>query len=120
MKPAWSPPEQAASYVSRVAANLFYDEVRRRKVRAAHVPEAELTSELIEEITPERELIARENLQRLFERLQRLGDRTHEIFLNHRLDEIRQVDIATSLGVCVSTVEKHISKAFLHLDEFRI
>ncbi len=30
----------------------------------------------------------------------------------------RKDPIAATLGVCLSTVEKHISKAFMHPDEF--
>lgn len=114
--PAWQHPDQAAPYISRVAANLHRDEIRKHKVRhEAHAHAPELTSELIEEITPERQLAARQTVERVLEVLQKMSARTRDIFLRHRIHDTKQATIAEDLGVCVSTIEKQIRTATRHL-----
>ena len=44
-----------------------------------------------------------------------LGDRTRDIFLLFRLENMRHREIAALYGITVSTVEKHIAKAVLFL-----
>lgn len=113
MNPAWSRSEQAAGYVCSVAANLFNDQLRKDIVRSTLSRE---DFEHIEEITPERTLLAQESLRLMLQVLERLSERTREIFLRHRIERMKQADIAASLGVCASTVEKHISTAARLLD----
>jgi RNA polymerase sigma factor (sigma-70 family) len=63
-------------------------------------------------------LIARERLKRVYAGLEHLSDRTREIFLLHRMEEMKTKDIAAHLGISPSSVEKHIAKAVRFLTEW--
>lgn len=63
-------------------------------------------------------LIARERLKRVCAGLEHLPDRTREVFLLHRIEEMKCKDIATHLGISPSSVEKHIAKAVRFLTEW--
>jgi RNA polymerase sigma-70 factor (ECF subfamily) len=47
--------------------------------------------------------------------LDALDERTKNIFILFRLEGMRQKDIAAAYGISVSTVEKHVMAAVLHL-----
>jgi RNA polymerase sigma-70 factor (ECF subfamily) len=63
-------------------------------------------------------LAARVRLDRVREGLSMLTPRTREIFLMHRLDDMKYREIAERLGISQSAVEKHIAKASLFLTEW--
>jgi RNA polymerase sigma factor (sigma-70 family) len=114
--------EHAESYVFKIAVNLLRD--RRRHAlhtgTANHVPiedalATELESQLVEDCSPERVLLSREMLAEALRTLQELGDRTRNIFILFRLENMKQKDIAQLYGISPSTVEKHVMKAALHL-----
>ena len=69
----------------------------------------------MEDINPERVLIAKENLVEVLACLDELGERTKNIFILFRLEGMKQKDIATLYGIGQSTVEKHVMRAVLHL-----
>jgi RNA polymerase sigma-70 factor (ECF subfamily) len=60
-------------------------------------------------------LAARARLARVKEGLAKLTPRTREIFLMHRLQEMKYREIAVHFGISQSAVEKHIAKAALFL-----
>lgn len=60
-------------------------------------------------------LLARERNDRLLVCLGRLSQRTREIFLAHRFEELTYQEIAHRYELSVSTVEKHVAKATLQL-----
>lgn len=114
------------AFIFKVAMNILRDRARRRETRRndAHVglPEDEITDhpaatprELVEEIAPERVVLGRESLAEVVIALDELDPRTRDIFILHRLEKMKQRDIAERLGVSVSAVEKHIVKAAVHL-----
>lgn len=57
-------------------------------------------------------LIQKEQLAILSSVLDRLPDRTRNIFLRFRLSKESQRSIAESLGISVSAVEKHLTRAY--------
>jgi RNA polymerase sigma factor (sigma-70 family) len=57
-------------------------------------------------------------LDRVRSGLAQLSPRTREIFLMHRLDNMKYREIAVRLGLSQSAVEKHIAKAALFLGEW--
>lgn len=63
-------------------------------------------------------LAARARLVRVKEGLAQLTPRTREIFLMHRLQEMKYREIAAHFGISQSAVEKHIAKAALFLTEW--
>jgi RNA polymerase sigma factor (sigma-70 family) len=112
--------EEARAFVFRVASNLLRDRARSatrlRRFPTLPIDGAdEFEPKLVEDIDPERVLIARESLTEVLACLDELGERTKNIFILFRLEGMRQKGIATFYGVSLSTVEKHVMAAVLHL-----
>lgn len=62
---------------------------------------------------PEEYLQADQRLERMWRRLDALSPRTREIFFLHRLQGLSYAQIAASMGISVSAIEKHIARAAL-------
>jgi RNA polymerase sigma factor (sigma-70 family) len=113
---------EANAYVFRVASNLLRDRARSfaRWKRHAHssldtVLIDEIAVEFGEDIGPERVLVGRESLSEVLKSLDKLGERTKSIFILFRLEGMKQKDIAALYGIGLSTVEKHVMQAVMHL-----
>lgn len=107
-------PERPEAYLTTIAVNLVRDEAKsaRRRHEAAQVP---LDEEIMGGSDPHRQLEARDMLNRIDAAIERLPDRTREIFMAHRFDHLTYPEIAESMGISVKTVEKHISTALVAL-----
>src|SRR3546814_18334423 len=70
---------------------------------------------LIDDLTPERVLLGRERLRQIDAALAELNDVTREIFVSFRLEGRRQAEIATTMGISISAVEKHVARALVYL-----
>jgi RNA polymerase sigma factor (sigma-70 family) len=64
----------------------------------------------------ERALLSEEVLQRVHAALLQLNERTRDIFILSRLEQMKYSEIAAMLAVSVSAVEKHMIKALAHLE----
>jgi RNA polymerase sigma-70 factor (ECF subfamily) len=108
--------ENVAAFLVRTAVNIGVDNYRHDRFIADVSPD-EMgiceNSPLQDEV-----LAARARLDRVREGLSRLTPRTREIFLMHRLDDMKYREIAERLGISQSAVEKHIAKAALFLTEW--
>lgn len=110
-------------YVFRVAINQLRDHQRlarrfdhpsaRIDVDAAIASEQE--SQLMEDFDPERVISSRDTLRRVMESLGELDERTRNIFVLFKLENMRQKDIAALYGIAQSTIEKYVVKATAHL-----
>jgi RNA polymerase sigma factor (sigma-70 family) len=116
------PIERADSYVFKVAINLLRDRRRRAQRTGPAVflpieadPDGHLESQLVEAISPERVLLSEESLADVLRSLEELGELTRNIFILFRLENMKQKDIAALYGIGLSTVEKHVIRAVLHL-----
>ena len=114
--------EKAQAFVFRVASNLLRDRARLAARLTKYPPlPGELTTtedgepEIVEEIGPERVLIGRERLSEVLASLDELGERTKSIFILFRLEGMKQKDIAVFYGIGLSTVEKQVMAAVIHL-----
>jgi RNA polymerase sigma-70 factor (ECF subfamily) len=114
--------ERADSFVFKVAMNVLRDFLRRarRNGHAILVPldvvlADDVNTLLVEDVSPERVLLGRDSLDEALRALDELGDRTRNIFVLFRLENMKQKDIAAYYGIAQSTVEKHVVKAVLHL-----
>jgi len=110
------------SYIFKIASNLLRDGKRRagRDGIVSLIPidtalSGELERQLVEDLDPERVLLSRDNLNDALQALAELGERTRDIFILFRLEGMKQKDIARLFGIGQSTVEKHVTKAVLHL-----
>ncbi len=114
--------ERATGYVFRVASNLLRDRKKSAGFKR-QIPFSAFDSELIERISdqlsedrePERVLIGRESLIEVLKCLDELGERTKHIFILHRLEGMKQKDIAEMFGIGLSSVEKHCMTAMAFL-----
>jgi RNA polymerase sigma-70 factor (ECF subfamily) len=70
-----------------------------------------------EDFAPDRVLLGREALRRATAILLELPERTRTIFVLRRLEGMGHAEIASRLGVSVSTVEKQMCLALAHLAE---
>lgn len=109
------PVSDPAAFLVRTAFNISIDNYRREKnlQNQAEAPEVEDAAPLQDEV-----IAARVRLSRVKAGLNRLPARTREIFLMHRLDNLKYHEIASRLGISQSAVEKHIAKAVLFLTEW--
>ncbi len=114
-------PARAKSYVFTIAANLLRDRLRRAVTRqtttfgAFEDDRRPQIPALVEEISAERVLVARETLRDVLQALDGLGTRTRDIFVLYRIERMKQHEIATLLGLSHGAVEKHLVKAMTYL-----
>lgn len=113
----WSSVDQAKGYIFRAAANLWCDQARHRKVQGGSELswDENIGSAVTEGIPLERVLLSEEELHRVDAALLQLSERTRDVFVLSRLEQMRYADIAVMLGISVSAVEKHMIKALAHL-----
>jgi RNA polymerase sigma factor (sigma-70 family) len=114
--------EHIEGYVFTTAGNLLNDRGRkaaRQQEGGVPVPNHDLAQEvafeLVEDRSPERVLLGRESLSEVLKSLDQLGEKTRNIFILFRLENMKQREIAELYGIGQSTVEKHVMKATLYL-----
>jgi RNA polymerase sigma factor (sigma-70 family) len=108
--------EQIDSYVFRTAANVIHD--RARRLAARHHREHDALSEgdlPANDLSPERVLLAREELARAIAALAELPDTTRRVFVLRRYEDMRFEQIAAHLGMTVSGVRWHMAQAKAHV-----
>lgn len=116
--PTAAPAKQPERYLFRVAGSVLIDRTRRATVR--HEKEHEDLQELhhpVEERSPERVILDQEALDRVVAAIQRLPERTREVFVLHRFEEMTCESIARQLSISASAVEKHIMRALVALHD---
>ena len=107
--------ENAKAFLFQTAVNLLRDHSRKGKTRNNYLftlPEDRGATEVF---SPERVLIAREALQSVISALNELGEKSRDIFLLHRLENMKYREIAELYGISQSAVEKHMIKALAHI-----
>ena len=106
--------ENVEGYLFRTAANVL----ARRLGRDAWKGDP-LTAvvEPQDELSPERALIAKEQLERVVEALKTLPPRTRQAFILHRFEEMTYVSIARQMGITTISVGKLIKRALRQLGD---
>jgi RNA polymerase sigma factor (sigma-70 family) len=103
-------------YIFETAANLVRDRVRRDRLRnpkdQVPIEEIEIASD---EPSAQRTLEGKRRLRVLLDALSELSPKCRSVFLLHRYRGMPQSEIAKRFGISVSAVEKHMSRAILHL-----
>jgi len=111
----WSSPEHAKRYVFRAAANRWLDRQRRTLTHGVQVSWDDEQPAHDEDMTPERVSMAGQELAFLASALAELNERTRDVFMLVRLEQMKQSVVANMLGISVSAVEKHLVKALAHV-----
>jgi RNA polymerase sigma-70 factor (ECF subfamily) len=108
--------DKPEAYVFQAAANLLRDRSRRagarRRLQLALV---QRDGNRVEEISPERVLLDRNELELLQRALLELPERTRAIFVLQRFEGLKYKEIADRLGISASSVEKHMMSAIKHI-----
>ena len=108
-------PDTVRSYLFVVASNVIRDRVRRAKVRAADRHQPLDDTDAVGMISPERELLGREDIGVVERTLRHQKTAHRRAFMLSRFDHKSYREIADELSVSVSTVEKYICRVLLAL-----
>lgn len=108
-----------AALLKTAATNRGRDAFRRERRTGEMVP-ADSMADTLADIAPLQDevLIARHRLERLRQGVERLKPRTREVLLMHRLEGLKYREIAATLGISQSAVEKHIAQGMASLSEW--
>lgn len=101
------------AYVFGIARNLIIDRARRAKIVSFDVV-ADLDRLLVDD-SLEAGLQARDELRRLRCVVEALPEQCRRVFVARRVHGMSPGDIAEKMGLSVSTVEKHLSKAVVRV-----
>jgi len=110
--------ENVERYLFAIANNVL---VSRHRHDAARVVSRQgpLTEALqpVEDVTPERVLIGKQEYQRMIVALRKLPPRAREAFIFHRFEEMSHPAIARRMGISVVAVRKLIARAMERIAE---
>lgn len=115
--------QSLAGYVFTIAANLLRDRAKssaaahRKRIHSLDLLDEKdvFSSKLVEDRDPERVLAGKQTIQDVLHALTELGERTRDIFILARLENVQHREIAAMYGISVSAVEKSMMKAMAHL-----
>jgi RNA polymerase sigma factor (sigma-70 family) len=98
------------AYLIRTAINISIDEHRSRRT---HGEEVALDDAVTVDVAPsvDAQLLGRERLERMWQCMERMPERTREIFLAHRVAGRTYADIGKEFGVSETVIGKHVAKA---------
>src|SRR5688572_2014246 len=105
------------AFLVRTALNLSAEQ-GRRAYGGRWADEEEVLAVIDSAPAPDEVYAAQQRVSRVKAGLQRLGPRSREAFLLHRLEGLSYVQIAQQLGISVSMVEKHIARASFFLRDW--
>jgi len=111
--------ENLPGYVFQVAANLLRER-GRRSARHNGIGTPFLSAGLLEgseDFSAERIHEGRDACDQIERSLRELPVRVRSVFILNRFEEMKGAEIARHLGVSVSTVEKDMIRALLHLKD---
>lgn len=104
-------PSPTKPFVFAVAHNVLIDRVRRDRVVAMDtISDMEKLGLAADVAAPDRVVIARDELRRLREAIERLPARARETVLMARIQGLSQREIATRLNLDETTVSRHLKK----------
>lgn len=87
---------------------------RSQQVHLAHLDEI-IRQKQISPLRPDEEMILKEIREKIKSAALKLPDKCREVFLLSRFEHLSQQEIADKMGISVSTVKKHLTKAFTYL-----
>ena len=102
--------EHVGRYLFRVAANVMARRAAPDRWRWSEHAELSDLEALIDELSPERALIAKDTLVRLIASLRAVPPRAAQAFILHRFEEMSYGEIAAQMGLSVRSVESHIKR----------
>jgi RNA polymerase sigma factor (sigma-70 family) len=108
---AKSLPQHPQRFLFVTARNLLIDRLRRERVVSIdYTQDIESLHVNIDELSPERRLGARQELQRLSEVFDQLPEKTRSAIWLRRVEGLSQREAADLLGLNVGALESHMSR----------
>jgi RNA polymerase sigma factor (sigma-70 family) len=105
-----SRPRAAKSFLFTTARHLMTDRLRRQRIVSIEASGGlDFLNVMVDEISPEQRVSAREELKRLAQAFTLLPPRCREVVWLRRVVEMPQKDIARKMGITVKTVERQAS-----------
>ena len=99
------------TYAFQVAHSIVLQQLRRARIVSIEtVADWERLSHRDEQPSPEREIVARDELQHIMTEVNALPPRCREVFLLRKVHGLSQREIARRLGIAEGTVEKQMQK----------
>lgn len=102
------------AYLFRIASNLAADHFRSEGFSARVDEPAEWDRLPDDAPGPERTVLAREEVRRLEQAVDKLPPRQREILLMHKFQGLTYTEIASRLGISKNTVMVHMMRALAH------
>ena len=114
--------DDPTAFLFRMAHNIHRNQIRaltngRRRDTAWHDVSHEYSgADVVDDApTAEDEIAGRQQLALVTAVLDELPEKTRAIFRLHKFDGVAQGEVASRLGISLSSVEKHLSSALKHL-----
>ena len=109
-----------ATYLYVTLRNLLIERARHsRVIPLERLGEIDELSVPLDELSPDRRVSAREELEQLNGIVERLPQQCRRVFELRKLEGMSQRETAQTLGISERTVEKHLAKAFARVMEMR-
>lgn len=114
-------PTHTKAFVMTTVRNLIIDRIRRSRIVSIEaMADVEHAVARADEITPERHLIARDELRRLQLGLQKLPTRCRRIVELRKIYGLSQREVANRLGIVEDTVERQTLLGMRALADFML
>lgn len=111
-------PDIVRPFIFAIARRLMTDRIRRqRTVAIDSTGDIEALNVLVDDLSPERDTAAHQELRRLAEALDSLPVKCREVVWMRRIDDLSQKEVASRLGLSEKTVEGHITKGMKRLTD---
>ncbi len=112
--------ENPAGFIVQVANNVICDHFRKERRRAEIDAEVrDLIWESADDLSAERSLIGRDNLRAARAALEALPEKTRQIFLLNRIQNVPHRRIAEMFDMSDQAVYYHVRRALEHLAQIR-
>ena len=107
------------AFVWRTARNLVFKSHRAREIRSKYDFEIDglFFALKTDELSPERVILAEEQLQIINHSLLNMPVKRRRAFLLHRLNGLSVSDVARKLGISRSTADEHITRAAIDINQ---
>ncbi len=112
--------ENPRAYLYRTATNIIIDRQRKGQHHLRYIREVtsggeEVAASLSTIIPPDRQVAARQELDLIYQALDTLPEKCRRAFLMHREQHMKYGEIAETLSISISMVEKYMIQALKHL-----
>ncbi len=104
-------PQQPKAFLFATARNLMTDHLRRSRVVSIDtVQEVDGVEALVDELSPERHLSARQELGRLAQAFDLLSDKTRDVIWFRRVEGLSQRETADRMGLKEEAIESQLAR----------